>query len=152
MSNKTEKNSASIDARYRTMLILWSGQMGSVALFFLVTQFAEVADDLTPKNVLSFAFAAVGTFVAIISFVVKSKLLQRAEEKQDVALVQQALVVGCALSEVPALLGVVERFILPGREYLLLLAISLIAMALHFPRRLHLLAASYKDSAFGGSA
>ena len=151
MSNKTEKNSASIDARYRTMLILWSGQMGSVALFFFVTQFAEVADDLTPKNVLSFAFA-VGTFVAIISFVVKSKLLQRAEEKQDVALVQQALVVSCALSEVPALLGVVERFILPGREYLLLLAISLIAMALHFPRRLHLLAASYKDSAFGGSA
>ena len=150
MNNKTQNN-ASIDARYRTMLILWSGQMGTVVLFFLVTQFAEVADDLAPKNALSFVITGAGTFVAVISFVVRSKLLQRSVDKQDVALVQQAVVVGCALCEVPALLGVIERFIFPGRDYLLLLAVSLISMAMHFPRRVNLLAASYKDPSFGGS-
>jgi hypothetical protein len=51
---------------------------------------------------------------------------------------------------VPAILGVLERFILPGREYLLLLLVGGLAMLLHYPRRSDLLAASYKDPTFGG--
>lgn len=144
-------NKANIDARYRTMVILWIGQVMSVLMFFLVTQFVEVPADLPGNNILSFVFAAVGTFCAIISFVVRAKLLRQSVEKQDMALVQTAAITGRALCEVPAILGVVERFILPGREYLLLLLIGALAMLLHYPRRSDLLAASYKDPSFGVS-
>ena len=140
----------SIDARYRTMLILWSGQIGSVVMFFVVSQLVTVINR-DENNLLSFVLAGLGSFSAITSFVVKSKLLERSVEKQDPALVQTAYTVACALCEVPALLGIVERFILPGRDYLLLFFISAFAMALHFPRKTNLLAASYKNPSFGAS-
>lgn len=141
-----------IETQYRSMLILWMGQMMSLLLLFGITQVVEGAKDLEPNNVLSFALAAVGTFVAIISFVVKSKLLQQSVEKQDLALVQKAYIFAGALAEVPVLLGVLERFsLVPGRDYLVLILIGFITMALHFPRKVNLLAASYKDPSFGAS-
>lgn len=148
---ETAPNNLNIDARYRTMLILWFAQMASVVMFFLFTQFA--GDTETPgvaANILvSFVIAAVATFLAVISFVVRSKLLQRSVERQDPSLVQTALVAGCVLCEGAALLGVLERFILPGRDYLVLLLLGFVTMALHFPRRGNLLAASYKDPSYG---
>ena len=141
-----------IETQYRSMLILWMGQMMSLLLLFGITQVVEGAKDLEANNVLSFALAALGTFVAIISFVVKSKLLQQSVEKQDLALVQKAYIVAGALAEVPVLLGVLERFsLVPGRDYLVLILIGFITMALHFPRKVNLLAASYKDPSFGAS-
>ena len=149
---ETNPKNMTIDVRHRTMLTLWFAQMISVVMFLLLTQFvANSSEQPGPaaNNLLSFALAAVAMFLAVISFVVRSKLLQRSVERQDPSLVQSAMVVGCALCEVPALLGVLERFILPGRDYLVLLAISFVGMALHFPRRGNLLAASYKDPSFG---
>lgn len=146
----TTPNKENIDTRYRTMMILWIGQVMSVVMLFLVTQFIEPADR-PENNILSFVFAAVGTFCAIISFVVRAKLLRESVEKQDLARVQSAYIVGRALCEVPAILGVVERFILPGREYLLLLLMGGLAMLLHYPRRADLLSASFKDPSFGAS-
>lgn len=148
----TAPNEDSIDARYRSMLIVWIGQIMSVVMFFAVTQLVEVPDDRAENNVLSLVFAGVGIFSVVISFVVRAKLLRQSVESQDLAKVQTAMIAGRALCEVPALLGVVERFMLPGRDYLVLLSISLLAMALHYPRRSDLLAASYKDPSFGGSA
>ena len=147
----TTPNQQNLDARYRTMVILWIGQIMSVLMLFLVTQFVDVPADRPENNVLSFVFAAVGMFCAIISFVVRAKLLRESVEKQDLPRVQTAYLVGRALCDVPAILGVVERFILPGREYLLLLLIGGLAMLLHYPRRSDLLAASYKDPSFGAS-
>lgn len=83
---KEAPNNLNIDARYRTMLTLWFGQIGSVVMVFLFTQFA--ADSSEPpgpgeNNSLSFVLAGVGVFLAVISFVVRSKLLQRSVERQD---------------------------------------------------------------------
>ena len=140
-----------VEARYRTMLIIWCAMMMSVVMYVVTTFIVQTSEQpgAAPNQVLSFVFAGVGTFTAILSFVVRSKLLQQSVERQDMGLVQTALIIGCALSEVPAVLGIVARFILPGRDYLVLLAISALAMAFHFPRRSNLLAASYKDPSFG---
>ena len=148
-----ESNNVSIDARYRTMLILWVGQTMSVVMFFFVTQFANSSaqsDDSTSR--LSWVFLGLGALSAIISFVVRSKILQRSVEKQDPVLVQSAVTIGLALCEIPALLGVVERFAFPGSNYYLLFVIAFAGIALHFPRRDFLLAASYKDPTFGASS
>ncbi len=143
-------NKDDIDTRYRSMLIVWIAQVMSVVMFFVITQFVEVPNDRPENNILSFVLAAVGIFCAIISFVVRAKLLRNSVEKQDLALVQTANITGRALCEVPAISGVIERFLLPGHEYLLLLLIGAIATLLHYPRRSDLLAASYKDPALGG--
>jgi|SRR5687767_7277073 hypothetical protein len=148
----TTPNKHNIDTVFRSMMILWIAQIMSVVMFFVVTQFVEVPDNRPENNILSFVFAAVGTFCAILSFVVRAKLLRQSVEKQDAKLVQTANITGRALCEVPAILGVIARFILPGREYLLLLLIGALAMLLHYPRRSDLLAASYKDPTYGGQS
>src|SRR6185436_7300454 len=96
-------NEDSIDARYRSMLIIWVAQIMSVVLFFLFTQFVEMSADRTEKNILSIVLAAVGTFSVIFSFVVKARLLRKSVEKQDPFLVQTAGIAARNFSEVPAL-------------------------------------------------
>jgi hypothetical protein len=150
MNNKAPTK-VDIDLRYRTMLILWLAQMMSVVMFFVMTQLVDSSAEKPANSRLSFIYTGVGASLAILSFVIRSKILSQSVEKQDILLVQTAQVIGCALCEVPALLGILERFTLPGRDYLLLLGISFFSMALHFPRRRNLLAASYKDPTFGAS-
>lgn len=156
MKQPDQNGGADIDTRYRTLLILWGALIMNVGALFVVSLFVpgQVSGDpnTAPSNLVSFVFACVGTFSAILSFPVKSKLLRQSVDKQNPALVQTALTVGCALCEVPALLGLVEHFLIPGREYYLLFLISLITMASHFPRRDNLLAASYKNSSYGSDS
>ncbi len=111
-------NKDNIDTRYRRMMILWIAQVMSVVMFFAITQHIEVLNDRPENNILSFVFAAVGTFCAIFLFVVRAKLLRTSVEKQDLKLVQTANAVGRALCDVPAILGVIEKFLLPGREHI----------------------------------
>jgi hypothetical protein len=79
------------------------------------------------------------------SFAVKQKLLKRSVEKQDIGLVQKALVIACAMCEVSALLGFVERLVIGNREYYWLFLFAAGGIALHFPRRSQLESASYKQ-------
>ena len=65
-------------------------------------------------------------------------------DEQDISLVQKALVIACAICEAAAVLGLVERFAVSGRDYLLLFVIAAFGIALHFPRWSQLEAASYK--------
>jgi hypothetical protein len=43
-------------------------------------------------------------------------------------------------------LGVIERFLINQRDYYFLFALAAVGIAFHFPRREHLLAATYKAS------
>ena len=138
-----------LDTRYRTMLILWLALLMSVMMFFVMTIVAAPAnldgDRDAPTNVVLFVLAAVGTFLVVLSFAVKRKMLQRSVEKQEVMLVQQALVLACAMCEVSALFGVVERFMIGSGDHYLLFLVSEVGIALHFPKRNHLLAASWNE-------
>ena len=138
-----------LDEKYRTLLILWFGMAISVVTLFLITLFVAPertsADRDAPTGVVLFVMAAIGSFMVVVSFAVKRKILQRSVEMQDVTLVQQALVLGCAMCEVPALIGLVERFVIASGDHYLLFLASAIGLAIHFPRRDHLLAASWND-------
>ena len=133
------------DKRYQTMLILWFALLMSVAMYFVVSQLAPPAT-APPNSILTFTLTAIGTFLVGISFVIKRKLLRRSVDEQDLNLVQKALVIACAICEAAAVLGLVERFAVSGRDYLLLFVIAAMGIALHFPRRSQLEAASYKSS------
>lgn len=138
-----------LDTRYRTMLILWLALLMSVVMFFVMTIVAAPEpldqDRAAPSSVVLFALTGVGTFLVVISFLVKRKMLQRSVEKQEPMLVQQALVVACAMCEVSALFGVFERFGIASGDHYVLFLVSAIGIALHFPKRDQLLAASWNE-------
>ena len=137
-----------LDKRYQTLIILWVAISSSIGLIFAVTLFIppESAETTNPPNaVLLFLLAAVGMFLVVLSFAVKRKILQASVEKQDVNLVQKALVVACAMCEAAALLGLVGRFVAGTRDYLVLFLIAAVGIALHFPKRDQLLAAAWNN-------
>ncbi|HEY6231866.1 MAG TPA: hypothetical protein VIW64_11415 [Pyrinomonadaceae bacterium] len=129
--------------RHQTMIVLWAALLMSVVMYFFVSQLAPPAT-APPNSMLTFTLTAIGTFLVVISFVIKQKLLKQSVDNQDIGLVQKALVIACAVCEAAALLGLVERFTVSGRDYLLLFVIALAGIAFHFPRRSQLEAASYK--------
>ena len=132
-----------LNKRYQTLLILWFALLTSVVMYFVVSQLAPPAT-APPNSILTFTLTAIGTFLVGVSFLIKQKLLRRSVDDQDVSLVQKALVIACAICEAAAVLGLVERFAVSGRDYLLLFVIAGVGIALHFPRRSQLEAASYK--------
>src|SRR6185436_15835217 len=139
----TETMELDFDKRYQTMIVLWFALLMSVVMYFVLSQLAPPAT-APPNSILTFTLTAIGTFLVGISFVIKRKLLRRSVDEQDINLVQKALVIACAICEAAAVLGLVERFAVSGRDYLLLFVIAAVGIALHFPRRSQLEAASYK--------
>jgi FtsH-binding integral membrane protein len=138
-----------LNARYQTLLILWFALLMSIGMFFGVTLFVAPEIGNNPRNstnsIAIVVLTALGMSLVILSFVVKRKLLERSVETQDINLVQQALVVACAMCEASALLGIIERFSFSvGASYLLFL-LAAAGTALHFPKRDQLEAASYKS-------
>jgi NADH:ubiquinone oxidoreductase subunit 2 (subunit N) len=142
---------SNLDKRYQTLVVLWFALLMSLGMYFLFSIFVAPGVSKEPRTPASafliVALTAVGTFLVIVSFPVKGKLLERAIEKQDVSLVQKGLVVACAMCEVSALLGLLEHFVIGNREYYLLLLIAAAGTAFHFPRRSQLESASYKNQA-----
>ncbi|HUS11186.1 MAG TPA: hypothetical protein VMZ30_12040 [Pyrinomonadaceae bacterium] len=138
-----------LNKRYQTMIILWLGLLMSIGMYFFVSVFA--GPEIQPESgnprssILTVVLTALGTFLVIVSFAVKQKLLRRSVDRQDVNLVQKALVIACAICEATALLGVIERFTVGNREYYLLFILAAAGIALHFPKRSQLEAASYKQ-------
>ena len=142
-----------LDKRYQTLVILWFALLMSIGMYFLFSLFVapQASNQLgsPSRSLLIVALNALGTFLVVVSFPVKHKLMERAVEKQDTALVQKALVIACAMCEVSALLGLLEYFVIGNREYYLLFLVAAAGTALHFPRRRQLEAASYKNPAPG---
>ncbi len=135
---------ATLEPRYRTMMILWFALLCSIGMFFLFAVLMAPDFAVTENKMLTLTFFAVGTMAVIISRFVKQRFLSQAVEKQDVALVQTGMISAAALCEVAAMLGLMDWFITGNRYYYVLFIIAVIGTLLNFPRRDHLLAASYK--------
>ncbi len=140
-----DKARVSIEARYRILLILWFAILNSVALVFVLTLFIQRPETAETNSVLALTLAGVGILTAIISFVVKNKLLEQAAEKQQPTLVQSAYIIAFALSEVAGLLGLLMYMTSAERYYYLMFIVSAVCMLAHFPRREHLVATVFKN-------
>ena len=138
-----------IELRIRTLWMVWIALLLSIAGYFVFTIFAKPSADIPPNPTLSLILLVVGISTTLISFLIRNRLLTRAVDQQKVPLVQQAYVVGWALNEVAALLGVVDLFVTGHRHYYILLIVSACGLLLHFPRRESVVnAASYKSTEF----
>jgi F0F1-type ATP synthase membrane subunit c/vacuolar-type H+-ATPase subunit K len=135
-----------LDARYRVLVILWFAMLGSVVMFFVITKITGTPKAAEANMTLVSIFMALGLFTIGLSFVLKRRLLSQAIERQRPDLVQTGLIVGMALCEAAAIFGLIIFFVTGYAYYYLCFIVSLAAMLLHFPRREHLRAASFKSA------
>ena len=137
-----------VDVRMRTLRILWIALFLSVGLYFLFTIFKGRSGDVAPDSTLSLILMAVAVSTTLMSFLLKNRMLSRAMQERQVQLVQPAYVLAWAMTEVAALLGMLDFFVTGDRYYYLLFVIAAVGFLLHFPRREHVEAAALRPGSF----
>ena len=138
--------------QYQTMMVLWAALLMSQFLFVLLIFITRLklftfppAGPLLGENaliVLVLGLAAV-TSVAV-SFFLRKQNVERGIATQNVGLIQSGLITGCVLCEVSSLLGVVLAFAFNYEYFFLWIALGILGMLLHFPRRGDIEAANFK--------
>ena len=148
MDNQLNNPQEDVELALRKLRFLWLATLGSLAGFYVLTLATERPKNLEPNDTLFFILIAVALTTTVVSFVVKKRFFAKAEEQQQVQLVQQGFVVASAITEVAALLGVLDYFSFGDRYYFVLFIIAACGQLLHFPRRDTVLHATYKSSTF----
>ena len=136
----TDTNQPNIEARYRTLLILWFAICMSVLIFLVVINFTPVA--AAANRQLTLALNSLGIVPVALSFLLKQRALVKSVETQRLDLVQSAYVLSFALCESSALLGVVDHFTTGSRYSYFAFVIAGLGLLLHFPQRKNLVNAS----------
>ena len=139
---------ADIELRMRTLRTLWFALLLSIVVYFVLTIFWKPAGEPTPNPTLSLALLLAGAAMTLISFLIKSRLLSRAVDQRQLPMVQQAYIVGWAINEVAALLGMLDFYVTGHRHYYLLFIIAACGLLLHFPRREPVENAAFKNTGF----
>jgi multisubunit Na+/H+ antiporter MnhG subunit len=130
------------------MRTIWSAMLMSIGFYYAFTFFAKRPENVEPNSTLFLVLVGIAVSTVLLSFPVKNKLISQAIEQQHVPLVQQAYIVAWALSEVPALLGLLDFYLTGNRYFYVLFLIAVFAQLLHFPRREHVINASFKKPIF----
>ena len=128
-----------------TMRIIWIALILSVGIYYTITFFVRRSPDVAPNPTLSLALAVAAVSAIAISFFIKAKLLGKAVEQQNTGMVQQAYITTWAMTEVAALLGVLDFFLTSDRYYHLFFAFAALGLLLHTPRRDHVAGAMFKS-------
>jgi hypothetical protein len=137
-------NQTRIEAMHRILLIIWAFLAMSVSGLFLMAVLVP-ASAPGDNSVLAIVLLLLGTSSVILSFVIKQSFLAKSVAKQDLKLVQQAYIVALALCESAGLFGLLIHFATGLIYYYAAFGIGMIGMLLHFPKKQHLLDASYKQ-------
>jgi hypothetical protein len=135
-----------IELRLRTMRTLWIAMFISIVLYYGITFFVKPSGNANPNDNLFLILVVVALSMTLISFLVKNRLLSRAIEQHSVQLVQQAYIAALAVTEVAALLGLLYFFLTGDRYYPVLFLIAACGQLLHFPRREHVISASFQKT------
>jgi len=139
MSSTLDRGGAppTVEAAHRRTLVIWAAMLASIAGYFALA-FAlrrEPHEGATANDSVSLALLAAGAASVLASFIVKNRLLSRAVADQNLKAVTAAYIVGMALAEAAAVLGLVSSFVLGGGFPDLLFLVAGVGMLLHFPRR-----------------
>lgn len=149
----------SVNVRHKTQIVIWAAILMSQAVFvaivfitrpglfrFEFTQplLGDGARDSGLTSAMVIGFAAAAVTAVLFSFAFKRRLNERAVESQEPTQVQAGLIIALALCEAASLFGLALAIAFDYQYFFLWIALGVAATALHFPRRDHLLAASYQ--------
>ena len=133
-----------LDARYRTLLILWFAICMSVLLFLVLIYMSPVVAN--ENRNLTLALNSVGLVPVALSFLLKQRMLTKSVELQRLDLVQSGYVLAFALCESSALFGLMNHFLTGTKYYYFAFIIAGLGLMLHFPQKQNLVnASSYKQ-------
>jgi len=141
-----------INVEYQTLLVTWVALLMSQVFFFILVRFIKPElvttstsfPFLSNKPLIIFVFAGSALIFFFLSQVLSRQHIRRAIQDQDAACVQTGLIIGCALSEVPSLIGVLLAFAFDYPYFYLWIALGIFGVLLNFPRKGSLDAATYK--------
>ena len=125
----------------RTVRVLWLAITMSIVMYYVFTRIAERPEN-QPNAQLSLALLVGAIATTLVSFLIRSKLVGKAIEQRQVLHVQQGYLVAWVVTEIGALLGLVDFFTTGHSHFYVLLIIAGIGQLLHFPRREHFDSAS----------
>ena len=132
-----------IEGRYRILLTLWAAISMSILIFLGMTRF--VPANAVTNAIVSLLLNCAGIIPLSLSILLKSQLLSKATQARRIEQVQTAYVVSFALSEMAALLAVLDHFINAGAYYYVGFIFAALGMLLHFPQKKYLLAAAGQE-------
>ena len=143
-----------IKVEYQSLVIIWIALLMSQVIFLGVVYFlkpellgtrpdsdnlsvgaASLTDFFGSKPLITFAFAASALIFFFLSQVLSRQHIRRAIRDHDAACVQTGLVLGCALSEVASLLGLILAFAFDYPYFYLWIALGTFGIILNFPRK-----------------
>jgi F0F1-type ATP synthase membrane subunit c/vacuolar-type H+-ATPase subunit K len=151
--------SPNVEARYKTLLVLWVAMLMSQLMFIVLVFFTRpklFQFDLTrsllgerdgdsgstPAMIIGFALAAVTA--VLLSFAFRRRLNERAVAEQKPDQVQTGLIIALALCEASSLFGLALAFAFDYQYFFLWFVLGILGMVFHFPKRDELHAASFK--------
>ena len=149
-------NATGIDARLRTLRIIWAALLGTVFLYAVLGYFQSPpilswrVGFAGESGSAALGLTAAGLYlVGLLAAVAASQLLlrsflRRAEAEQNPALVQTGFIVAFVVCEAGALIGLVILFMTKSWLAFLLMGVSAMMIAILFPRREQVAAAGYK--------
>ena len=137
-----------IELRMRTMRTLWIAMLLSVGAYFVLTLFLHRSEHASPNGSLSLIVAVISFSAILISLPLKSRLLNRAVEQRQVSLVQQAYILAWAVTEVAALMGLLDFVATNDRYYYIFFLVAALGQLVHFPQREHVTNALFRGSTF----
>lgn len=146
-----ENKNTTVEAQYKTMVLLWAALLMSQFLFVLLIfltrpklfTFDFSQPVMGPSSAMVLGFAAAAVTAVIFSFAFRKKLNERAVATQDPGQVQTGLIIALALCEASSLFGLALAFGFEYQYFFVWIILGVIGMILHFPNRDALHAASY---------
>src|SRR5260370_20975218 len=134
---------ARVAARYQVFLILWIAMLMSLGIFLGLAVF--VPGSGRPDRTMSYAFFGISIVLVLASLLIKQRQLRQAIEKRQVALLQNAYILGFAFCEAAALCGLLDHFVTGSNNYRFMFALAVFGMLVHFSKKDHVRAVSYKQ-------
>jgi hypothetical protein len=146
-----------IRVEYQTLVVTWLALLMSQVLFFILIWFIKpdlvserylsaesIREILGGQPLITIVFAGSALIFFVLSLVLSRQHMRRAVRDRDASCLQTGLVLGCALSEIPSLLGVILAFAFDYPYFYLWIALGALGILMNFPRRSNLDAAIYK--------
>jgi hypothetical protein len=138
-----DPNQTRAEGPHRSLLIIWVFLFMSV-VGFLVMSFLVPSSAHGDDRVMAIVLIALGFSNVVVSFVLKRSFLAQSVAKQDLGLVLKAYIAALALCESAGLFGLLSHFLTGSVYSYFAFGIAVVGMLLHFPRKQHLLDASFK--------
>ena len=131
-----------VAARYRVILILWIAILTSVGVMFALALL--IPSSGSANQTMNLALLGIGFMTVTTSLVLKQQMVKKAIETQQVSALLNAYIIGFALSESAAIFGLIDHFATGSGYYRFAFIMAAIGMLLHFPKKDHLRAVSFK--------